>query len=64
MENFEFCKALCRCFADIAEKEKNEAIKSDDYGTALVAAIVEGIFKQAVLNLQIKLGKDVQFRLN
>ncbi|MGD0645517.1 MAG: hypothetical protein ABSA75_11490 [Candidatus Bathyarchaeia archaeon] len=55
MENLEFNKTLCRSFAEIAEKEKNKAINAEDYGAALVATIIEGIFKQALLNLDLKL---------
>lgn len=29
------------------ERERKKAISSDDYGTALVATIFEGIFKEA-----------------
>jgi hypothetical protein len=47
MGNRELDKALCKLFIDIAEREKKKAISSDDYGTALVATIFEGIFKEA-----------------
>jgi hypothetical protein len=47
MENKELNKALCRLLIEIAEREKKKAINSDDYGTALVASIFEGIFKEA-----------------
>jgi len=43
----ELAKALCRLFAEIAEKEKRKAIESDDYGTAFVAAVFEGLFNEA-----------------
>jgi hypothetical protein len=47
LKNVELNKALCRLLIEIAKREKKEAISSDDYGTALVAAIFEGIFKEA-----------------
>ena len=53
MENVEFITALYKCFADIAEKEKVKALKSENYGVAIVAAIFEGRLKQALLNLQV-----------
>jgi len=46
-EGSEITKALCRVVAEIADKEKREAIKTDDYGTALIAGFVEGLFKEA-----------------
>jgi len=47
MENIQLNKAICRLLIEIAEREKRKAISSDDYGTALVATIFEGIFKEA-----------------
>jgi hypothetical protein len=49
MENKEINRALCRLLSEVAEREKKKAINSDDYGTALVATIFEGIFKEAEL---------------
>jgi hypothetical protein len=43
----EVTKALCRVLLEIAKREKTKAIHSDDYGSALVASIFEGIFKEA-----------------
>ena len=45
--NNELNKALCRLLIEVAEREKKKAISSDDYGAALVATIIEGIFKEA-----------------
>ena len=42
----EIGKALCRAFAEIAEREKKKAIQEDDYGGALIASFVEGLFKE------------------
>jgi hypothetical protein len=36
---------------EIAKREKQKAISVDDYGTALVATIFEGIFKEAEAGL-------------
>ena len=47
MGNNELNKALCRLLIEVAEREKKKAISSDDYGAALVATIIEGIFKEA-----------------
>ena len=52
MENKELGKALCRLLAMIAEREKKKAINSDDYGTALVVTIFEGLFKEAELTIR------------
>ena len=49
MENAELNKVICRLFREIAEREKKKAIDSDDYGTAFVAAVVEGILKEVEL---------------
>lgn len=48
MENNELPKAICKLIADIATREKNESVSIGDYGTALVATIIEGIFTQAI----------------
>ena len=47
MGNRELNKALCKLLIEIAEREKKKAISSDNYGTALVATIFEGMFKEA-----------------
>lgn len=47
MENKELNKIVCNLIKEIAKREKKIAIKTDDYGTAFVAAIVEGISKEA-----------------
>jgi hypothetical protein len=52
MENKEIYKAIARLFRDIAEKEKKKAISSNDYATAFVAAIVEGVAGDAELAIQ------------
>ncbi|HUW47118.1 MAG TPA: hypothetical protein VMW36_00005 [Patescibacteria group bacterium] len=54
MENTELNKALCRLLVEIAEREKKKAIDSDDYGTALVATIFEGIFKEAEITVSTR----------
>ena len=46
MENRELSKVVYRLIREIAEREKKKAISSDDYGTAFVAAIFEGIFEE------------------
>lgn len=43
----EIGKALCRTLAEIAEREKKKAIQKDDYGGALIASFLEGLFKDA-----------------
>lgn len=43
----EFGKALCRLFAEIAEREKKKALRADDYITAFLAAVLEGVFKES-----------------
>lgn len=40
-------KAFCRVLAEIADREKKKAIQNDDYGNALIASFVEGLFKEA-----------------
>lgn len=47
MENRELHRVICDLVREIAEREKKKAISADDYGTAFVAAIFEGIFKEA-----------------
>ena len=43
----EIGKALCSALASIAGKEKEKAIQRQDYGDALIASFVEGLFKEA-----------------
>ena len=38
---------ICGLVREIAEREKKKAISTDDYGTAFIAAMVEGIFGEA-----------------
>ena len=38
--------------AEIAKKEKTKAIESSDYAKAFVAAIIEGILREAELSIQ------------
>jgi len=40
-------KALCRVLAEIAEREKKKAIQVDNYGNALIAGFMEGLFREA-----------------
>lgn len=40
-------KAFCRVLAEIAEREKKKAIQNDDYGSALIATMLESFFKEA-----------------
>ena len=47
MENREIQKVICGFVREVAEREKKKAISTDDYGTALVAAIIEGIFRES-----------------
>jgi DNA polymerase III gamma/tau subunit len=51
MENLKLQKVICGYISEVAEREKKKAINTDDYGTALVAAIVEGIFRDAESSL-------------
>lgn len=44
----ELPKAICKLIADIAAREKNKSLSSGDYGTAVVATIVEGISNQVL----------------
>lgn len=39
-------KALWRTLAEIAGREKEEAIQVGDYGNALIAGFVEGLFRE------------------
>jgi hypothetical protein len=48
--NYEINKALCMLFVEISVREKKKAIEIDDYGSALVAAMLEGIFREASLS--------------
>ena len=48
----EVTKALCRLLAEIAEREKKKAIQKDDYGGALIASFVEGLFKEAEKSIE------------
>jgi hypothetical protein len=52
MENKELHKTICRLFRDVAEREKKKAVSSGDYATAFVAAIVEGVAKDAESTVQ------------
>ena len=38
---------ICETLAQIAQREKLKAIKEDDYGTAFLVGILEGIFREA-----------------
>lgn len=51
MENRELNKVICSLFKKIAEREKKKAITSDDYATAFVAAIMEGILREVELSI-------------
>lgn len=51
-ENKEMLKNLYVLFQEIAEREKKKAIETSDYGVAFISAILEGIFKEAVLTFQ------------
>lgn len=50
MENTEIIKAVYRLFREIAEREKKRAINSGDYALALIATILQGIFREAELS--------------
>jgi hypothetical protein len=43
----EMKKAICKTLAEIAEKEKKQAIQNGEYMDAIFAGFVEGLFKQA-----------------
>ena len=45
-EGDEIIKAFCRLLAQVAEREKTKAIQKDDYSTALIATVVEGLFRE------------------
>ena len=47
----EFMKNLFKLFEEIAKREKNKAIEASDYDEALLLAVVEGISREASLNL-------------
>ena len=51
MGNNELSKAICRLIVAIATKEKNKSVSAGDYGTAIAATIVEGIFNQVLSGL-------------
>lgn len=46
-ENKELEKAVIRVFVEIAQREREKAIKSNDYATAFVVAVVEGMLREA-----------------
>jgi len=46
-ENKELEKAIIGVFVEIAQREREKAIKSNDYATAFVVAIIEGMLKEA-----------------
>ena len=46
-EGNEINKSLCKLLAQIADREKKKAIQEDDYGSAFIAAIFEGLFREA-----------------
>jgi hypothetical protein len=46
-ENNEIAKGLLNLFAEIAEREKKNAISKREYGDASVATVLEIIFKEA-----------------
>lgn len=50
MENRELSEAVCRLFREIVEREKKKAIRLDDYATAFVCAILEGILREALMH--------------
>lgn len=43
----EIGRTFYRFLAQIAEREKAKAIQKDDYSTAFVATILEGLFREA-----------------
>jgi hypothetical protein len=47
MDNKELNKTISRLFREVSAKEKKKAVISGDYATAFVAAIVEGVAKDA-----------------
>lgn len=47
IERDEISKAFCKLLAEIADQEKKKAIQRDDYGSAFIATIFEGLFKEA-----------------
>jgi len=38
---------LFKLLEEIANREKSKSVKSNDYGTAFMLAILEGLFKEA-----------------
>jgi len=51
-ENKEILKNLYVLFQELAEREKKKAIEANDYGVAFISAILEGMFKEALLVIQ------------
>ena len=51
MENRELNEAVCKVFIKIAEREKKKAISLNDYATAFVCAILEGILREVLPRL-------------
>ena len=51
-ENKEILKNLYALFQELAEREKKKAIEANDYGVAFISAILEGMFKEALLVIQ------------
>jgi len=47
VENKELEKAIIGVFVEIAQREREKAIKSNDYATAFVVAIIEGMLREA-----------------
>ena len=48
----EMAKTLCKLLAQIAEREKVKSIQKDDYDDAFIAAVVEGLFREAENSLE------------
>jgi len=48
-EDNEILKNLFKLLEEIANREKRKSIRSNDYGSAFMLAVLEGIFKQASL---------------
>lgn len=46
-ESNEILKSLFQVLSKIAAKEMNIAVQRENYGAALIAGILEGIFKEA-----------------
>ena len=43
----EIGKAICQVLAEISHREKTKAVEGGEYGDAVVATILEELFKQA-----------------